>query len=113
MKLLCERAEKNEQALCVGAEKNEEKYRKHQSGWVRPEQSTGKKWHLNEVHLKLSVLSEPLLCCQEVYTDFSCGACLSVRDTLSKPSADYVPTGLDLSYFINYICQGPSRMPGW
>lgn len=63
---------------------------------MRPEQSTGKKWHLNEVHLQLSVLSEPLLGCQEVYTVFSCGACFSVRDTLSKPSADYVPTGLEL-----------------
>lgn len=93
--------------MCWGWE-NEEKYGKHQSGWVRPEQSTGKKWHLNEVHLKLSVLSETFLCCQEGYTDFSCGACFSVRDTLSCPHR--IRT---VSYFINYICQGPSRMPGW
>ena len=60
-----------------------------------PEQATGKKWHINEVHLKLR--EHPCSLLPEMYTDFSCTASFSVKEqTLSKPSADYVPTGLEL-----------------
>lgn len=62
---------------------------------MEPEQATGKKWHLNEVRLKLGEHLSPMLPGNLHRLQLQCFfLCKGI--SLSKPSADYVPTGLEL-----------------